>query len=332
MYNSIQFRDNKDCVSLIEQKPFGLLSIMDDAYRRGTRGGTDDDLLKKFDAEHSGKKAMKKHPGASSFYDVPRVRNVVKGTDGAFVIKHFAGDVTYKIHGFLEKNRDALHGDLLMCMQDSSKAFIAGIFNGISHSSSSKRPSSKPARSRRMTKIPDSIAHKFKNQLHALNNELHVTEPHYIRCIKTNSRKAVHYFEPNSCLRQLVFAGVLECVRIRREGFPFRKSFEEFWAMCTNQGIDKCLPDDVPENATDKIASQIVLRTALPKKEADGGESLLWQIGKTRIFMRDGVYETLLWWQKSIVARTGRHTAHRTILILLAYLLIKERECMTLAL
>ena len=65
---------------------------MDDVYRRGARGGTDTDLLKKFDAEHSGNK-MKKHPGPSSFYHIPNIRSARKNTEGAFSIQHFAGEV-----------------------------------------------------------------------------------------------------------------------------------------------------------------------------------------------------------------------------------------------
>ncbi len=280
---------------------------MDDVYRRGARGGTDDDLLKKFDSEHSGKKAIKKHPGPSSFYIVPRVRNKSRGTDGAFMVKHFAGEVTYKVHGFLEKNRDALHGDLLMCMQDSSKPFVAALFADPSASSKSSSSSSlrrKGKSSRRMTKMPDSIAFKFKRQLNLLNTELLKTEPHYIRCIKTNSIKAVHYFEPDICLRQLIFAGVLECVRIRREGFPFRKTFDEFWSMCKRQRMEQCLPEPIPEGTTPKRASELLLKTALPVDPKSDEKSLMWQLGKTRVFMRDGVYEALQWWQKSIVSRT----------------------------
>lgn len=30
----------------------------------------------------------------------------------------------------------------------------------------------------------------------------------------------------------------------------------------------------------------------------------LWQLGKTQVFMRDSVYEALIWWQKDIVSLT----------------------------
>jgi myosin-5 len=306
--SAIQFRDNKDCVLLIEQKPYGLLPIMDDVYRRGARGGSDLDLLKKFDAEHSGKREQK-HTGPSSFYRIPKIRNSRRGTENAFYVKHFAGEVMYKVPGFLEKNRDALHGDLEMALQDSDSDFIAVIFGGKpssqrQNSSAATMVRSKKSDKRRNTKLPDSIAYKFKNQLRSLNMELLKTEPSYIRCVKTNSIKAVHYFEPNICLRQLIFAGVLECVRIRREGFPFRKTFEDFWRMCQLQSIDKCLPTVLPEETPIKLKCKHVLDTALPHSPTEDLGKQLWQLGKTKLFMRDAVYEALIWWYVNLVCES----------------------------
>ena len=65
---------------------------MDDVYRRGARGGGDQDLLKKFDNEHSGVKE-KKHIGPSSFYHIPKIRSARRNTEGAFMVQHFAGEV-----------------------------------------------------------------------------------------------------------------------------------------------------------------------------------------------------------------------------------------------
>ena len=288
---------------------------MDDVYRRGARGGSDNDLLKKFDAEHTGKRAVK-HKGPSSFYIVPKIRSHAKNTIGAFSVRHFAGEVMYKVEGFLEKNRDALHGDLVMCLQDSSSDYVASIFGG--KASAQRNQMATKSRSgghRRKTKMPASIAFKFKRQLMALNHELQKTEPHYIRCIKTNSTKRVHSFEPDICLRQLIFAGVLECVRIRREGFPFRKTFDDFWLMCERQNLDQCMPPLPNQNMSSQQKCFELLSHALPHE--GGHEDAMWQLGKTRVFMRDGVYETLIWWQKDMVTRTlqrwwrGAVIAHR---------------------
>ena len=58
---------------------------------------------------------------------------------------------------------------------------------------------------------------------------LYKTEPHYIRCIKSNHQKKPNIFEAPMILRQLTFSGTFEAVEIRQSGFPFRKTFEIFF-------------------------------------------------------------------------------------------------------
>ena len=58
--------------------------------------------------------------------------------------------------------------------------------------------------------------------------ELKATQSHYIRCIKANSQKKPRIFEGASCLEQLKCAGVFEAVTIRKNGYPFRYTFQRF--------------------------------------------------------------------------------------------------------
>ena len=54
---------------------------------------TDETFLLKIAADHKDNK----------FFEVP---NLSKGKPTTFVIKHYAGDVMYKVDGFLDKNND----------------------------------------------------------------------------------------------------------------------------------------------------------------------------------------------------------------------------------
>ena len=48
-----------------------------------------------------------------------------------FVIKHFAGPVSYCSDGFLDKNKDQLSNDLIECMGASSNSFIVQLFRQV---------------------------------------------------------------------------------------------------------------------------------------------------------------------------------------------------------
>ena len=57
---------------------------------------------------------------------------------------------------------------------------------------------------------------------------LETTSPCYIRCVKPNHAKRPDMYVAPLCIEQLRNAGVFEAVAIRKGGFPFRKTHEEF--------------------------------------------------------------------------------------------------------
>ena len=65
-----------------------------------------------------------------------------------------------------------------------------------------------------------SVGTRFKAQLADLMAALHTMEPHYIRCIKPNSKNQPMDFENNNVLHQLRCGGVLEAVRSPRPAEP----------------------------------------------------------------------------------------------------------------
>ena len=61
-----------------------------------------------------------------------------------------------------------------------------------------------------------------------LMGRLRQTSVHYIRCVKPNDSMAAFGFEQRRVLLQLQYSGVLEMVRIRRQGFPSRMLYRDF--------------------------------------------------------------------------------------------------------
>lgn len=58
---------------------------------------------------------------------------------------------------------------------------------------------------------------------------LRSTNPFYVRCIKPNVMQQANIFDNELVLTQLRYAGMLETVRIRKMGFPFRYPLQDFF-------------------------------------------------------------------------------------------------------
>ncbi|EFJ25955.1 hypothetical protein SELMODRAFT_98074 [Selaginella moellendorffii] len=197
-WTKIEFVDNQECLDLIEKKPVGLITLLDEecSFPKATEASL---ALK-----------LSEHLKGNSCFKAER--------SPGFTINHYAGEVTYGTSGFLEKNRDLLHVDLLellgSCEHDLAKEFAAklggtGRLNGVDLQ-------------RR------SVSTKFKNQLLNLMERLETTSPHFIRCVKPNNRQLRNVFDFDLVLQQLHCCGVLEVVRIARSGYPTRYSYEHF--------------------------------------------------------------------------------------------------------
>ncbi|XP_010126801.1 PREDICTED: unconventional myosin-VIIa-like, partial [Chlamydotis macqueenii] len=69
---------------------------------------------------------------------------------------------------------------------------------------------------------------QFRHSLMVLMERMYSSNPHFVRCIKPNSQKEPGVVDNQVVLQQLRYNGLLETIRIRRDGFSWRPSFEEF--------------------------------------------------------------------------------------------------------
>jgi myosin heavy subunit len=240
----IVFIDNQPVVDLIESRG-GIFTILDDIVKGPGKPETKDATFgTTMDA------AFKANP-------VFVASNQHKGIAyTAFSINHYAGTVTYDVDMFVDKNKDSLFSDLYDMMAQSSDPLIKLQFSA--------------AQGARRT-----LASEFKSQLTDLMRSLRVTESHYIRCVKSNSQKKPRVFEGFSCLEQLRCAGVFEAVTIRKNGYPFRYTFQRFverykCIMATESGW-------VPLKSRDKRQQchEIITTTKQPFSNLKWGSSML---------------------------------------------------------
>uniref|UniRef100_A0A914QVM1 Myosin motor domain-containing protein n=1 Tax=Panagrolaimus davidi TaxID=227884 RepID=A0A914QVM1_9BILA len=116
----IEYTDNQDCIELFEDKPTGLLDLLDEEARLPTPSSQHFT-----DCVH---RAQKNHfrlstPRKSRLREHRDMRD-----DEGFLIRHYAGTVCYQTAQFLDKNNDALHMSLEMLMEMSSNSLVSEIF------------------------------------------------------------------------------------------------------------------------------------------------------------------------------------------------------------
>ncbi|KAG5240727.1 myosin [Salix suchowensis] len=196
-WSYIEFIDNQDVLDLIEKKPGGIISLLDEAcmFPRSTHETFAEKLYQ-------------------TFKDHKRF-NKPKLSRSDFTICHYAGDVTYQTEHFLDKNKDYVVAEHQALLSESKCSFVSGLFPPL------------PEETAKSSKF-SSIGSRCKQQLQALLETLSATEPHYMRCVKPNNALKPSIFENNNVLQQLCCGGVMEAIRISCAGYPTRKTFDEF--------------------------------------------------------------------------------------------------------
>jgi myosin-3 len=239
---------------------------------------------------------MKCHELGKGHPDYKRPR----GNENTFTLNHYAGKVEYYADGpdpstdaggFLYKNRDTLAVDVVGTLRLASNDLVNGLFGGEGGGAggtkkkrgrADMRKSIKHARASQGKTQKVTLASTFKKSLLALKENLLSSQPHFIRTIKPNHNKLPHDFdariaandgEDGLVYRQLSYTGMLETIRIRKQGYPSRPKFKDFVYRYKVLGF--------PCRADVKGSAQSC-RQILEKAGVDS-----YQVGKTKVFLKD---------------------------------------------
>ncbi|XP_038229502.1 unconventional myosin-Ih isoform X10 [Dermochelys coriacea] len=204
-WEPIPYFNNKIICDLVEEKHKGIISILDEECLRPGEA-TDLSFLEKLE-EKVGDHA---HFLTRKLAD-QKTRKSIDWVD--FRLLHYAGEVTYCVVGFLEKNNDLLYRNLKEVLCKSKNGIIKECFF----------PSELDNRRR-----PETVATQFKNSLASLIEILMSKEPSYIRCIKPNEGKEPGKFDDVLIRHQVKYLGLMEHLRVRRAGFAYRRKYELF--------------------------------------------------------------------------------------------------------
>lgn len=204
-WEPVEYFDNKVICNLIEEKHKGIIALMDEECLR-PGDPTDLSFLRK----------MNDNLGDHAHYIChSRASTTIQKTLGRdeFRLVHYAGDVTYHVQGFLDKNNDLLFRDLKETMSECTNGIIKACFPIVDISSKRR---------------PETAVTQFKNSLNNLMDILMCKEPSYIRCIKPNDLQTSGQFDYELVRHQVKYLGLMENLRVRRAGFAYRRTYEMF--------------------------------------------------------------------------------------------------------
>jgi len=246
-WTPIKYFDNKVVCDLIESiRPPGIFSAMKDATKTAHA-----------DPAACDRTFMQSINGMSNAHLTAR--------QGGFIVKHYAGDVTYAVDGITDKNKDLLLKGLLNLFQVSRNKFVHTIF-----------PQQVDQDNR---KQPPSAGDRIRTSANLLVDTLMKCQPSYIRTIKPNENKSPSEYNVPNVLHQIKYLGLQENVRIRRAGFAYRQSFEKFVDRFFLLSPATSYAGEYTWTGSFEAAvKQILKDTSIPQEE--------WQLGVTKAFIK----------------------------------------------
>lgn len=202
----VEYFNNKVICDLIDSKPLGIIAIMDEECLMPGEP-TDITLLEKMSTHIGTHVHFLSHLTAA---DTATRKTIARNE---FRLLHYAGEVTYQIDGFLDKNNDLLFRDLKEVMRTTTNCVTSAMFT---------------ASELQGLKRPETAGTSFKASLAQLMDILMSKEPSYVRCIKPNANKQASIFSRTEVNHQVKYLGLMENLRVRRAGFAYRRQHETF--------------------------------------------------------------------------------------------------------
>lgn len=248
-WKPIKYFDNKVVCDLIEErKPPGIFAALNDACATAHA-----------DPAAADNSFIQRTAMLSS-----NVNFEARGSQ--FLVRHYAGPVTYNIAGMTDKNKDALVKDLFDLVGSSGNQFLQTLFTDRPDPSSKKRP--------------PTAGDRIKASAGALVDNLMKAQPSYIRTIKPNQNRSATEYDTKAILHQIKYLGLQENIRVRRAGFAYRNTFEKmverFYLLSPSTSY---AGEYTWEGDAKSGCEQILKDTGIAKDE--------WQMGVTKAFIKN---------------------------------------------
>uniref|UniRef100_A0A8C7MDE1 Myosin-9 n=1 Tax=Oncorhynchus kisutch TaxID=8019 RepID=A0A8C7MDE1_ONCKI len=254
--------DLQPCIDLIEKpaSPPGILALLDEEC--WFPKATDKSFVEK---------VLQEQGTHSKFHKPKKLKD-----EADFCIIHYAGKVDYKADEWLMKNMDPLNDNVATLLNQSTDKFVSELWKDVDRIVGLDKVagmSEMPGAFKTRKGMFRTVGQLYKEQLSKLMATLRNTNPNFVRCIIPNHEKKLFLFPHlNMC------NGVLEGIRICRQGFPNRIVFQEF-----RQRYEILTPNSIPKGFMDGKQACVLMIKSL---ELDPN---LFRIGQSKVFFRAGV-------------------------------------------
>ncbi|KMZ09170.1 uncharacterized protein Dsimw501_GD16995 [Drosophila simulans] len=267
-WTPLAWDDNLPVIHLLAKKPVGICHLLDD--ESNFPRATDLSFLEKCHYNHA----------LSELYARPRI--------GAqeFGVTHYAGQVWYCVDGFLDKNRDALRGDVLELLASSRLPLVGELTKQLRAQRDAGKTLPKGSNGRFVTMKPrtPTVAARFADSLQQLLQSMGRCHPWFVRCIKPNQEKHALRMDMPCVLQQLRYLGMLDTIQIRQRGYPVRLRFQHFVERYRH-----LLPSPLARGTPYRELCRALLE-AMPRTGVEGPD---YQLGATRVFLREALHRAL---------------------------------------
>uniref|UniRef100_A0AAZ3PJU7 Myosin-9 n=1 Tax=Oncorhynchus tshawytscha TaxID=74940 RepID=A0AAZ3PJU7_ONCTS len=259
--------DLQPCIDLIEKPatPPGILALLDEEC--WFPKATDKSFVEK---------VLQEQGTHSKFHKPKKLKD-----EADFCIIHYAGKVDYKADEWLMKNMDPLNDNVATLLNQSTDKFVSELWKDVDRIVGLDKVagmSEMPGAFKTRKGMFRTVGQLYKEQLSKLMATLRNTNPNFVRCIIPNHEKKAGKLDPHLVLDQLRCNGVLEGIRICRQGFPNRIVFQEF-----RQRYEILTPNSIPKGFMDGKQACVLMIKSL---ELDPN---LFRIGQSKVFFRAGV-------------------------------------------
>jgi len=175
-----------------------------------------------------------------------------------FAVRHFAGEVAYRCHGWLDSNDAKPLPEVLALLEGNNAWPLQKVV---------------PRRSQ-------SVSRKHRTELSSLLSKLKGMHGlHFIRCFRPNKEQSSAWVDRAFLLKQLQGSGVPQLLQVMGQGFPHRIALKEVAASFAGYlpGIDGC---------SDRMLTELLMH-AYQVPRAD------WRLGVSQLFLKAGQLATL---------------------------------------